>query len=202
MNRLYLFLVALLGLVFLAAACGSDDADTDAGATTGDTTDAPIDDSGADDPAADPDDDTTNDDGAAEPASDEETPLGGAPINAGDGPIGSVRVTITHPDHGDVVYEIGCFGDTFPVTPPVDGIDGGAACAQLGDPDVLTRLVDGPPADQVCTEQYGGPDVATITGEIDGQAVDATIDRTDGCGIDDWDSVLSDILPPPQPFDG
>ena len=60
-----------------------------------------------------------------------------------------------------------------------------------------TRLVQGPPPDQVCTEIYGGPDVARVTGTIDDQPVDATIDRTNGCGIGDWDDLLGSILPNP-----
>ena len=48
----------------------------------------------------------------------------------------------------------------------------------------------------MCTEIYGGPDVATITGDIDGAPVDTTVDRANGCGIDDWDTVLAGLLPP------
>jgi hypothetical protein len=115
---------------------------------------------------------------------------------SGVGAIGTIEVTITHPDADDVVYTIGCTGDAFPVTPPVDGVDGPTACSTLADPSVVDRLVEGRSEDQMCTEIYGGPDVATITGEIDGRAIDATIDRSDGCGIDEWDTLLAGVLPP------
>jgi hypothetical protein len=110
--------------------------------------------------------------------------------------IGTIDITITHPDADPVSYTIGCTGDAFPVTPEVEGVDGEAACARLADPAVLDRLVNGVPADQMCTEIYGGPDIAVITGTIDNEAIDATIDRSNGCGIDDWDTLLAGVLPP------
>lgn len=119
------------------------------------------------------------------------------PVNGSDDiAIGTIDITIEHPDADTVSYTIGCTGDAFPVTPEIEGVDGAAACEQLADPDVLDRLVNGAPQDQVCTEIYGGPDVATITGEINGQTIDTTIDRTNGCGIDEWDTLLSEVLPP------
>ena len=38
---------------------------------------------------------------------------------------------------------------------------------------------------------------ATITGTVDGQPVDIDVQRTDGCGIDDWQS-LEWLLGPPE----
>jgi hypothetical protein len=65
-----------------------------------------------------------------------------------------------------------------------------AACELLRtNADVVSRLVDGPPTDLICTDQYGGPEVASVAGQIDGREVDATITRTDGCGIADWTSL-------------
>ena len=61
-----------------------------------------------------------------------------------------------------------------------------------------TRLIEGPTKDQACTEIYGGSEVATITGSIDGTAVSTTVDRADGCGIADWD-LLRPILV--EPYD-
>ena len=40
-----------------------------------------------------------------------------------------------------------------------------------------------------CTQQYGGPEEATIKGTIRGDKVDATFSRTDGCEIARWDRV-------------
>ena len=37
-----------------------------------------------------------------------------------------------------------------------------------------------------CTEIYGGPAVARVRGTIDGQSVDARLNRTNGCEIARW----------------
>jgi hypothetical protein len=170
MYRKTLLMLVSLGLAL--AACGSDGQETGAGS-----------------------DATTGDPDVTEPADTTEPADGDGPILGGGGAIGSIEVTVTHPDAEDLSYTIGCMGDTFPVTPEVEGVSGEEACQLLADEAVIDRLVNGAPADQVCTEIYGGPDVAEITGEIDGQTIDATITREDGCAIDDWDS-LAGLLPP------
>jgi hypothetical protein len=43
--------------------------------------------------------------------------------------------------------------------------------------------------DIACTQQYGGPEEATITGTIRGNPVDASFKRTDGCEISRWERV-------------
>jgi len=48
-------------------------------------------------------------------------------------------------------------------------------------------------ADEVCTEQYGGPQEATVTGVVDGVSVDAAFTRTNGCEISAWDAA-KDVL--------
>ena len=72
--------------------------------------------------------------------------------------------------------------------------DAEAACAHL-------RGLDDPfaplPADQMCTEQYGGPEEALVTGAWKGSKVDLTVRRTNGCEIAQWDSLLP-LLPAPS----
>jgi hypothetical protein len=46
---------------------------------------------------------------------------------------------------------------------------------------------------QACTEQYGGPQKATVTGIVDDTPVDATFARTNGCEISAWNAA-QDIL--------
>jgi hypothetical protein len=46
-----------------------------------------------------------------------------------------------------------------------------------------------PPKDQMCTEQYGGPQTATVTGTLDGEPVKASFSRTDGCEISRWETL-------------
>jgi hypothetical protein len=52
-----------------------------------------------------------------------------------------------------------------------------------------------PLPDQACTEIYGGAQRAEITGTVDGERVDATFQRTNGCEIEAWDALLG-VLPP------
>jgi hypothetical protein len=42
---------------------------------------------------------------------------------------------------------------------------------------------------QICTEQYGGPEVATVTGTIGDEQVDATFSRENGCAIGRFDEA-------------
>lgn len=51
------------------------------------------------------------------------------------------------------------------------------------------------PADMMCTQQYGGPQTATIEGTWRGESVDATYDRTDGCEIARWDALATVLEP-------
>lgn len=62
-----------------------------------------------------------------------------------------------------------------------------AACAALkADPGLLHRKPD---PDRACTQQYGGPQKATVTGVVDGIPVEVGFSRTDGCEISAWDAA-------------
>lgn len=114
------------------------------------------------------------------------------------GVAGEIQLTVVV-DGGEfdgLTYTISCSGAAAAVDPEVEGVDPVTACQRLEDPEVVRRLVEGPPADRICTEQYGGPQVATITGTIDGEAVDAEVSRVNGCEISTWDDMLAGILPP------
>lgn len=78
--------------------------------------------------------------------------------------------------------------------------EGGRATDEstLPDPDAALEAVErfgqdiffpepGPP--KLCTQQYGGPQVALVTGTFHGQPVDATFQRTDGCEIARWKAL-------------
>ncbi|XAS68601.1 serine protease inhibitor [Micrococcaceae bacterium Sec5.7] len=75
-----------------------------------------------------------------------------------------------------------------------DGSSPGAASTVL-DPDAALEAVEkfgediffpkpGPP--KLCTQQYGGPQVAVVTGHFKGRQVNARFKRTDGCEIARW----------------
>jgi hypothetical protein len=45
------------------------------------------------------------------------------------------------------------------------------------------------PPDLMCTQIYGGPEEAEITGTLDGEQVQASVSRQNGCEIDRWDRL-------------
>ncbi len=63
--------------------------------------------------------------------------------------------------------------------------DAGALCR---DAERLERfLVRAPDPRRACTQIYGGPETARISGTINGSDVDRRLARTDGCRIADWE---------------
>ncbi len=78
--------------------------------------------------------------------------------------------------------------------PAVSRLECDPAGGDLGDPaDACRRLddLDDPfaptPGDVACTEIYGGPSTATVSGTLDGEPVDASFSRENGCEIERWD---------------
>jgi hypothetical protein len=72
---------------------------------------------------------------------------------------------------------------------PADGDhpDARAACAALDK--VKNQGKDpfaAPPQDQMCTQIYGGPQVATVKGTWQGKPVNATFTRKNGCEMKRW----------------
>lgn len=53
------------------------------------------------------------------------------------------------------------------------------------------------PGTQMCTEQYGGPATATVSGTIDGKAASRNFDLTNGCGISAWNEALPLLVDQP-----
>ena len=50
------------------------------------------------------------------------------------------------------------------------------------------------PPDKACTQVYGGPQVAIVTGRVAGRAVWARFSRADGCQVARWNRLRS-LLP-------
>jgi len=44
---------------------------------------------------------------------------------------------------------------------------------------------------RACTEIYGGPETAHLTGTLAGEPVDVEISRNNGCGITDYDALFA-----------
>ncbi|NLE72426.1 MAG: hypothetical protein GX609_10130 [Actinomycetales bacterium] len=69
-----------------------------------------------------------------------------------------------------------------------DHPDAEAACgaiAAAGGADAFAPT----PRDVACTEIWGGPQRATVTGTVGGVGVTARFDRTNGCEISRWDAL-------------
>lgn len=81
-----------------------------------------------------------------------------------------------------VTYELACeagepVGDSALPDPA-------AACdvlASNGD-----QMMVEPDPGAMCTQQYGGPETAVVTGTLNGNEVEAAFSREDGCAIDRW----------------
>ena len=69
--------------------------------------------------------------------------------------------------------------------------DAGPGC-DAGRLDRLQRVVAGD-ADRtrVCTQVYGGPERARVTGTLRGRSVEVEVTREDGCGIADYAALFS-----------
>lgn len=126
----------------------------------------------------------------------------GSGTQAGDGPTGGSAPTVgSDPTRRELLVEVDR-GDGSPVERytltcgvPVEGDlpDAAAACTHLqGLDDPFAPLA----ADMVCTEQYGGPQTAHLTGRWQGEPVDLELSRTNGCRISQWDR-LGPLLPGP-----
>lgn len=77
---------------------------------------------------------------------------------------------------------------------PVGGTMGNpeAACETLEE--ISPRDVAPVPRDAHCTMQYGGPQTATVTGHWDGERVNLSFSRQNGCEINRWDT-MDPVLP-------
>ncbi|SRR6266508_2505042 len=70
-----------------------------------------------------------------------------------------------------------------------------AACAALArHPEALKPV----PPQAVCSLVYGGPQVARVRGRYRGRAVDAKLNRENGCEVARW-SALVPLVPKPPP---
>ena len=79
----------------------------------------------------------------------------------------------------------------------------GPAGGTLRRPDVACRklaaggakLFARVPQNVACTQIYGGPQVARVSGIVNGKRVWVTFNRTDGCQIERWNKLAPWLLP-------
>jgi len=58
------------------------------------------------------------------------------------------------------------------------------------------KLVAPVPANAICTQIYGGPQVARVVGKFQGRRVWARFTRENGCQISRWNGLSPWLLPP------
>ncbi|MGN6242063.1 MAG: SSI family serine proteinase inhibitor [Motilibacteraceae bacterium] len=107
-------------------------------------------------------------------------------------PAGTRLIVTVHPGPGrpPSTWTLTCDppGGTHPAA--------AAACAALAAaaPDPFAEV----PAGTMCSQIYGGPQTATVTGTYRGTPVQARFSRTDGCQTARWDR-LAPLFSPGQP---
>ena len=91
-----------------------------------------------------------------------------------------------------------------------DALEAGISCPGANAPPSACEALDGLPADaaapvpanQPCTEIYGGPDVVTITGTLEGEEIDAELTRENGCQIERFERfapLIAALFPDYEP---
>ncbi len=168
MRRAPQFLLAALVLGTLAlAGCADPGADTGSGAGGGGGDEA----SGS----VDPEEPTANGTDRFPPMTTTPPPSAAAV---------PAEVTITVDDGAGTVteYTLTCqpAGGTHPN--PAD------ACSTLA---AGTSAFAPPDPNQACTEIYGGPQTATVSGTLNGAQIQGTFGRADGCQIARWEALAA-----------
>ena len=69
-----------------------------------------------------------------------------------------------------------------------DHPDAEAACAAIAAAGGAAAFAP-TPMGVACTEQWGGPQTATVTGTVGGELVNADFNRTNGCEISRWEAL-------------
>lgn len=109
---------------------------------------------------------------------------------AGSSPVTSLRIAYWDGpgDATDMVWTLRCDPPSGSLSRPT------VACRKLaaGGPGLFAPLRP----DAVCTEIYGGPQRARVTGLVAGKHVWATFTRTNGCNIGRWSRLAPWLLPP------
>ena len=110
----------------------------------------------------------------------------GSASDASNSPGAAERNLVVQVDRGDGTpverYTLAC-GDEARGDHPQPA----AACARVLRMEEPFRPL---PADSVCTQQYGGPQTARVTGTWQGDPVDLELSRVDGCAISQWDALV------------
>jgi hypothetical protein len=68
-----------------------------------------------------------------------------------------------------------------------DGATDSDVCGAVAD--LESKTFEPVPGNVACTQQYGGPETATVSGTLRGEPVDAKFSRENGCEIERWEAA-------------
>lgn len=89
-----------------------------------------------------------------------------------------------HPSpSSQVTFKVSCLAHSISGTHP----NKKAICAAIAKQG--TRLFAPVPAGIACSQIYGGPETATITGTVKGRKINSAFSRTDGCQVARWSTA-------------
>lgn len=133
-----------------------------------------------------------DDEGAGGERTPSEPPPGALP------PTEEVRLELRVDDGEGQVMEatLVCAGGEVSAGGYLDDARAASLCRSALQLDEL--LIEQPPEDQVCTQIFGGPQTARVTGTLAGEELDRRLSRENGCRIAEWDRLQrAGLLPGP-----
>jgi hypothetical protein len=150
--------------------------------------------SGSSPPASAPASSTAPGSASSAPGTPQPSPSGtltGRPVAPGTKLSIVVRMS---PSAKPVTYTLGCSppGGTVPHAADACAALVRAAAVKGGDPFAPT------PKGQMCTQIFGGPQTATVTGTWNGKPVHATFSRKNGCEVKRWNDIAAIFGPLPH----
>ena len=114
---------------------------------------------------------------------------GGDDGDAATPPNVRLSFTVTEPGEATKRATLSCTSDSRRATGYLRGRSTRALCTHARR---LRVFLDTPPdRNRPCTQIYGGPEKARVTGRIGARTIDRRFDRSDGCQIADWDRMGS-----------
>ena len=120
--------------------------------------------------------------------------LGATPAAGSAEPV-SLTVTFSRRPGARSVAHLRCRGSRATAGGFLRAVGARRACAHARG--VSGLLTSGPDPHRACTEIFGGPERALVTGRIGDRRVRRSFKRTDGCEVADWRRAMP-LLPRPS----
>ena len=110
----------------------------------------------------------------------------------------SVRLTVSFTPGGGAphVAHLRCTGARASADGFLRGVGAARACRHARR--IARFLARRPARGRACTQIFGGPERARVTGRIGNRRIDRRLARTDGCRIADYDRVVPLVPRPPR----